>query len=142
MVHEASDERDRHGESQTREHRGILPCPPARVKGVIDGTPYERQNPRMPDLQDTPEITSEELVRAVESGQSMRILDVRAPAALAGGRIDLVPAEKFLNIRGSEILAMGEGVASVLPPDGPIAVVCGKGNASKQIAHPTPKKAQ
>lgn len=89
----------------------------------------------MATLPDAPEITSEELVRTVEAGRPLRILDVRAPAALAGGRIDLVPPEKFINIRGSEILSMGEGIASALPPDGPIAVVCGKGNSSKQIAH-------
>lgn len=88
----------------------------------------------MAKLQDTPEITSEELVRTVESGGPLRVLDVRLPTALATGKIDVVPAERFLNIRGSEILAMGEGVASALPPDGPIAVVCGRGNSSKQIA--------
>lgn len=89
----------------------------------------------MSHLPNVPEITSEELIRAVESGNPLRILDVRAPAALAGGKIDLVPADRFLNIRGSEILAMGEGIASALPPDGPIAVVCGRGNSSKQVAH-------
>jgi glyoxylase-like metal-dependent hydrolase (beta-lactamase superfamily II) len=30
---------------------------------------------------------------------------------------------------------MGEGIASALPPDGPIAVVCGRGNSSRQVAH-------
>ena len=89
----------------------------------------------MSHLPDVPEITSEELIRAVESGNPLRILDVRAPAALAGGKIDLVPADRYLNIRGSEILAMGEGIASALPPDGPIAVVCGRGNSSKQVTH-------
>jgi glyoxylase-like metal-dependent hydrolase (beta-lactamase superfamily II) len=89
----------------------------------------------MATLPDSPEITSEELVRTVESGHPMRILDVRAPAALAGGKIDLVPPDRFLNIRGSEILSMGEGIGSALPPDGPIAVVCGRGNSSRQITH-------
>ena len=134
-MQETGDDRDHHGEGESGEHRGILPWPALRVKGVIDGMAWGGQNPPMANLQDTPEITSEELVRSVESGHSLRILDVRAPAALAGGKIDLVPPEKFLNIRGSEILSMGEGVASALPPDGPIAVVCGRGNSSKQIAH-------
>jgi rhodanese-related sulfurtransferase len=89
----------------------------------------------MSQLPNVPEITSEELIRALESGQPLRVLDVRAPAALAGGKIDLAPADRFLNIRGSEILAMGEGIASALPPDGPIAVVCGKGNSSRQVTH-------
>ena len=64
----------------------------------------------------------------------MRVLDVRAPAAVAAGRIDLVPAERFINIRGSELLAMGEGVRGAIPENGPIAVVCGRGNSSKQVA--------
>jgi glyoxylase-like metal-dependent hydrolase (beta-lactamase superfamily II) len=81
-----------------------------------------------------PEITPEDLVRTVESGSPIRILDVRAPDALAGGRIDILPAEQFLNIRGSEILSRGDAITQVLAPDGPIAVVCGHGNSSKQIA--------
>jgi rhodanese-related sulfurtransferase len=93
------------------------------------------QNRVMSSLPDAPEITPEELVRAIESGHPLRVLDVRAPAALAGGKIDVVPPEKFINIRGSEILSMGEGVATALPADGPIAVVCGKGNSSRQIVH-------
>ncbi len=88
----------------------------------------------MAGVSEVPEITPEELVRRLESGASIRVLDVRAPAALAGGRIDIVPADRFLNIRGSEILSMGDAVATAIAPDGPIAVVCGRGNSSRQIA--------
>lgn len=84
---------------------------------------------------DVPQITPEELVRTVESGASILVLDVRAPSALAGGRIDIVPPEKFLNIRGSEILTMGGAISEALGPGGPVAVVCGHGNSSKHIAH-------
>jgi len=83
---------------------------------------------------DASEITPEELVHRIESGAPVRVLDVRAPAAVSSGRIDLVPADSFLNIRGSELLAMGEGIREALPQDGPIAVVCGRGNSSKQVA--------
>jgi len=83
---------------------------------------------------DVPEITPEELVRTIESGAPIRVLDVRAPEALAGGRIDILPAERFINIRGSEILSKGEAIASTFAPDGPVAVVCGRGNSSRQIA--------
>ena len=81
-----------------------------------------------------PEITPEELIRTVESGEPIRVLDIRAPEALAGGRIDILPPEGFLNIRGSEVLTRGDAITRVLAPDGPIAVVCGHGNSSKQIA--------
>ena len=83
---------------------------------------------------DVREITPEELVRTIESGAPIRVLDVRAPEALAGGRIDILPAERFINIRGSEILSKGEAIASTLAPDGPVAVVCGRGNSSRQVA--------
>src|SRR5258706_2331759 len=83
---------------------------------------------------DVPEITPEELVQRLESGAPMRVLDVRAPAAVAAGRIDLVPAECFINIRGSELLAMGEGVRGTISANGPIAVVCRRGHSSQQGA--------
>ena len=83
---------------------------------------------------EVPEITPEELVRRVETGGALRVLDVRAPGALAEGKVEAVPPERFLNIRGSEILAMGEAAREAIPADGPIAVVCGRGNSSKQVA--------
>jgi glyoxylase-like metal-dependent hydrolase (beta-lactamase superfamily II) len=87
----------------------------------------------MAGASDVPEITPEELVRTIESGAPIRVLDVRAPEALAGGRIDILPAERFINIRGSEILSKGEAIAATLAPDGPVAVVCGRGNSSRQV---------
>ncbi|HEX7077342.1 MAG TPA: MBL fold metallo-hydrolase [Candidatus Eisenbacteria bacterium] len=81
-----------------------------------------------------PEITGEELVRDIEAGVPIRVLDVRASDAVQAGRIDIVPPERFVHIRGSRILAMGAKVKEALPSDGPIAVVCGHGNSSKQVA--------
>jgi len=78
-----------------------------------------------------PEMTPEELVLAIERGQEIHVLDVRAPQRLAGGRIDIVPEERFLNIRGSEVLARADiGLA----PSARVAVVCGFGNDSRRIA--------
>ncbi len=82
-----------------------------------------------------PEISPEELIRTIESGSPIRVLDVRAPEALAGGRIDILPDDRFINIRGSEVLGRGEAIAQSIPVDGPLAVVCGRGNSSKQVAH-------
>ena len=86
----------------------------------------------MSQLNVVPEITPEELVLRVESGVPLRVLDVRANTA--GGRIDIVPPESYVNIRGSQILAMGAAVQSAVPPSDPVAVVCERGNSSKQIA--------
>ena len=82
-----------------------------------------------------PEITPEDLIRCIESGDPIRILDVRAPAYLASSRIELLPKERFTNIPGSEVLAMGDAIKNVLAPDGPVAVVCARGNDSKFVAH-------
>lgn len=84
-------------------------------------------------MRDVPEITPEELVRRLESGAPLRVLDVRPPTAVTAGHIDLLPAEGFINIKGSELLAMGSDVKRAIPADGPIAVVCGHGNSSKQV---------
>jgi glyoxylase-like metal-dependent hydrolase (beta-lactamase superfamily II) len=81
-----------------------------------------------------PEITPEDLVRTIESGAPIRVLDIRAPNALAGGRIDLGSPDQFVNMRGSEVVSLGEGIRSTLDPEMPLAVVCGRGNSSKQVA--------
>lgn len=79
-----------------------------------------------------PEISPEELVLRVESGAPFRVLDVRANTA--SGRIDIVPQECYVNIRGSQLMAMGANVKTAFPPSDPVAVVCERGNSSKQIA--------
>lgn len=88
----------------------------------------------MLQYREVPEISPEDLVRTIESGGRIRILDIRAPQALAGGRIELGTPEQFLNMRGSEVMSMGEGIRSTLDPDMPLAVVCGHGNSSKELA--------
>ncbi len=79
----------------------------------------------------TPEITPEELVEAVERGEAIHVLDVRAPQRLAAGRIDIVPDERFHNVRGSELLARED---PPVPRGAHVAVVCGLGNDSKRVA--------
>jgi len=82
----------------------------------------------------TPEITSERFVRDIESGREVHVLDVRAPERLQTGRIDLVPATWFHNIRGSELLRLGDVRDAGLDPATPLAVVCGRGVDSLRIA--------
>jgi len=78
-----------------------------------------------------PEITPEELVDAVERGEDIHVLDVRAPQRLASGRIDIVPDDHFHNVRGSELLAQKD---PGLPKGAHVAVVCGLGNDSRRVA--------
>jgi len=79
----------------------------------------------------TLEITPEKLVEAVEHGEEIHILDVRAPQRLASGRIDIVPEDRFHNVRGSELLAREN---PGLPRGAHVAVVCGHGNDSRRVA--------
>jgi glyoxylase-like metal-dependent hydrolase (beta-lactamase superfamily II) len=80
------------------------------------------------------EITPQELVERVERGETLHVLDIRAPARVVDGRIDLVPDELFSNIVGSRLTTLGSKDAIGLDPDMPIAVVCGHGNSSKPAA--------
>jgi glyoxylase-like metal-dependent hydrolase (beta-lactamase superfamily II) len=81
-----------------------------------------------------PEITPQGLVRAVESQDELYVLDVRAPFRLANGLIDIVPPQQFLNIKGSDLLALEDPTSAGLPRHAPLAVVCGHGGDSRVIA--------
>ncbi len=82
----------------------------------------------------TPEITPEELIREIETGDSIQVLDVRAPHRLENGHIDLLPEDRFFNMAGSKIVALDDVAELGIDKDRPVAVVCGHGNASKNIA--------
>lgn len=82
---------------------------------------------------DVPEVTTQDLAHDIESGESLQILDVRAPHRLTAGTIDLIAADRFHNLPGSQLLAMSDPAESGLDPNVPVAVVCGNGNSSKQV---------
>ena len=73
------------------------------------------------------ELTPSELVRELESGAPLHLLDVRAPERLASGTVDAVPPERFHNVRGSQVLAAADPRALGLDPAAELAVVCGRG---------------
>lgn len=75
-------------------------------------------------------ISAEELVRAVEAGEPIQILDVRAPERLAGGRVDIVPESRFVNFVGSKLMALDDLEATGLDPSLPVCVVCARGMTS------------
>ena len=81
-----------------------------------------------------PEITPEEFVASVERGEPQQVLDVRAQERLAGGRVDLVPADRFFNIRGSQLMATDDLRSTGIDPDRPLTIVCGFGNDSLKLA--------
>jgi glyoxylase-like metal-dependent hydrolase (beta-lactamase superfamily II) len=81
-----------------------------------------------------PEMTPGELARALEAGDAVQILDVRAPQWVAAGHIDLAPEGRFHNIVGSRLVQMHSPEQIGLDRDVPVAVVCGHGTDSKMLA--------
>lgn len=88
----------------------------------------------MPRPPKTPEISPQDLARTIENGEAIQILDVRAPARVATGRIDTAPADQFHNIVGSRLMMMQSAGQIGLDVAMPVAVVCGHGNSSKAAA--------
>lgn len=80
------------------------------------------------------EVGPRELARRLEGGDELQILDVRDPARLAAGVVSPVPAERFLNIRGSELVAMADPAEAGLSIENEVVVVCGRGNDSLRVA--------
>jgi glyoxylase-like metal-dependent hydrolase (beta-lactamase superfamily II) len=85
-------------------------------------------------MPDVPEITPLDLAQTLERGAPLQVLDIRAPHAVAGGAIAVPPPARFLAVPGSRLLARGDAAASGLDPGVPVAVVCGHGNSSRQVA--------
>jgi len=84
--------------------------------------------------QSVPEITPLELVREVEAGGGMQIVDVRLPSRVAGGRIDIIPDDAFHNVVGSHLMASSTVQGTGIDPALPVTVVCGHGNDSRVVA--------
>jgi rhodanese-related sulfurtransferase len=80
------------------------------------------------------EISSSQLAQALEAGEPIQVVDVRAPARVETGRIDLVPEKRFYNIVGSQLIRYSSLESTGIDADIPVAVVCGHGNDSKVIA--------
>ncbi len=80
-----------------------------------------------------PEISPEELVRRVEGGEALEVLDVRAPFRLASGTIDIVAPTAFHNIAGSQLLDIGDPEEAGLDRAQELAVVCAQGVASREV---------
>ncbi len=81
------------------------------------------------------EITPEELIESIETGEEIQVLDVRAPHRLADGHIDLLPEDRFFNMAGSQVIALQDLSEIGIDKGRPVAVVCGHGNSSKNISH-------
>jgi glyoxylase-like metal-dependent hydrolase (beta-lactamase superfamily II) len=80
------------------------------------------------------EYSARGLARILDAGEPIQIMDVRAPERVARSRIDLVPSERFHNVRGSELMHHQNVASTGLDPTLPVAVVCGHGEDSRVLA--------
>jgi len=80
------------------------------------------------------EISGEDLLARIEGGEVIQVMDVRSPAKVARERLDLVPQDRYRNIRGSELMHLSDPVRMGLDPAVPVIVICGHGKDSRALA--------
>src|SRR5437016_14134695 len=85
----------------------------------------------MPDRV-TEQITADELAERLDRGESLQVLDVRAPDKIARSRVAFGPELEFHALPNSKILALPDARDLQLDAARPVAVICGHGNSSKQ----------
>src|SRR5881296_3534903 len=85
----------------------------------------------MPDRV-TEQITADELAQRLDRGESLQVLDVRAPDKIARSRVAFGPELEFHALPNSKILALPDARDLQLDAARPVAVICGHGNSSKQ----------
>lgn len=79
------------------------------------------------------DIAPEELLRRLEQGEDLAVLDVRSAAEAGAWRIETTAETPFLNVPFEAFLEdLTEAVARV-PKDRPVAVVCGRGRTSVYV---------
>jgi glyoxylase-like metal-dependent hydrolase (beta-lactamase superfamily II)/rhodanese-related sulfurtransferase len=78
-----------------------------------------------------PQLQPQELAERLDRGESVQVLDVRAPDKVAQGRVALGAELEFHALPSSKIVALPDAGALQLDPARPVAVICGHGNSSK-----------
>src|SRR6266487_4470740 len=79
-----------------------------------------------------PQIPPQELAERLDRGESLQVLDVRAPDKVERGHVSIGSDLEFHAHPSSKILALPDVAALHLDPARPIAVICGHGNSSKK----------
>jgi len=85
----------------------------------------------MPDSS-LPQIPPQELAERLDRGESLQVLDVRAPEKVERGHVTIGSELAFHAHPSSQILALPDISALHLDPARPIAVICGHGNSSRR----------
>lgn len=79
-----------------------------------------------------PQIPPQELAERLDRGESVQVLDVRAPDEVAQGHVAIGSELEFHALPNSKIFALPDMRDLRLDPARPVAVICGHGNSSKQ----------
>jgi len=78
------------------------------------------------------QIPPQELAERLDQGEPLQVLDVRAPEKVAAGHVALGLALDFRAIQNSKLLTSSSLDELRLDPARPVAVICNRGNSSKQ----------
>jgi len=78
------------------------------------------------------QIPPQELAERLDRGESLQVLDVRAPEKVAAGHVALGSALDFRAMPNSKLLTASSLDELRLDPARPVAVICNRGNSSKQ----------
>ncbi|HWC72982.1 MAG TPA: MBL fold metallo-hydrolase [Gemmatimonadales bacterium] len=85
----------------------------------------------MPDSS-LPQIPPEELAERLDRGESLQVLDVRAPDKVARGHVEFGSELEFHALPNSQIFKLPDVSDLQLDAARPVAVICGHGNSSKK----------
>ena len=78
------------------------------------------------------QIPPQELAERLDHGEPLQVLDVRAPEKVASGHVALGSALDFRAMPNSKLLGATSLDELRLDPARPVAVICNRGNSSKQ----------
>lgn len=79
-----------------------------------------------------PQIPPQELAERLDRGESVQVLDVRAPDEVAQGHVAIGSELEFHALPNSKIFALPDVRELRLDPQRPVAVICAHGNSCKQ----------
>ena len=88
--------------------------------------------PGPPPFPTLPEMPPQELAERLEHGEPLQVLDVRASEKVAAGHVALGTALDFRAMPNAKLLALSSLDDLRLDPTRPVAIICNRGNSSKQ----------
>ena len=79
-----------------------------------------------------PQLAPQELAERLDQGEALQVLDVRASEKVAAGHVSLGSGLEFRAMPNANLFALSSLEDLRLDPTRPVAVICNRGNSSKQ----------